>query len=499
MTVIPFRPRFALRPYQTKALEDLRDVIRSGARKPLLVMPTGAGKAVCLAEMVRLAQAKGQRTLILAHRQELISQLGEKLAAVGVKYGLVMSTFPLSPGIPVQLGSVQTVSKRLDKIGQFGMIVIDEAHHATAPSYLAVIEKFPSAFLLGLTATPERLDGKGLGDVFDALVEGPTVKQLTKLGALCPFEAFSGAEANLKGVRTQMGEFNQKDLAKAVNKVTLVGDMTRAYLKHAPGLQAMAFGVTVDHARSIADAFNHSKVPAEWLSGECPKEKRARVMQEFRDGKISVLASCELFGEGIDVPAVGAVILARPTQSLTVYLQQVGRGLRPSPGKEKLIILDHAGNCRRHGLPTRRRLWSLQGRLKNVVFLERFCVACNDKVEVAQGETKCPECGTAFPVAAAKEGNKRVVETIAGRLERMVEADIPEHGFSWKKPLDMSQTQWERAVVVAKALKIPPICSREHLDKIAKERGYKPGWAWHTSRKLMGIEPMDDWMKRRYS
>lgn len=502
MSLLTFKPREVptLRPYQSQAVDDLRAAMRAGSRRPLLTMPTGAGKAVVLAEVARMATARGQRTLVLAHRKELIQQLSEKVLAVGVDHGIILPGEEDRGHLPVQVGSVQTMGRRLHRYGDFGMIIIDEAHHSTATTYRAIINHWPNAFLLGLTATPERLDGKGLDEIYDHLVCGPTMKQLIKLGALCPYEAFSGKEADLSGVRTQMGDYNQKQLGGAVSKATIVGDIVKSWTKHAAGLQTMAFGVTVEHAEMIAYSFTKAGIAAAALSGESHKDERREVMSAFKAGRIQVLASCELFGEGIDVPAVGAVILGRPTQSLAIYLQQVGRGLRPAPGKQKLVILDHAGNCRRHGLPDKRRLWTLEGRDIQTKMTERFCAACNDKVEVARGEQKCPDCGTPFPVTKKEEGNKRQIEVVGGDLELLLD-DAPDTGpgFSWDRPKDMSDEGWLTAMRVARFKKVPPICSLSFLEEMARQRGFKAGWAWHTHRQLKGIVPFDpSWRPQRF-
>lgn len=453
-----------LRPYQTDAIDKLREAMLQGAKKPLLVMPTGAGKTVTFAEVARRSLGRNRRVLVLAHRQELIRQAGNKLAAVGVPYGIVMPGEPRTDHA-VQVASIQTMINRLDEHQPFGLIIVDEAHHSTATTYKTVLEKWPDAFVLGVTATPERLDGKGLGDIFDAMVLGPSVKDLIKLGALCSFTAYSGTEADLSNVKTVMGDYNQKQLKKAVAKATLVGDMVETYAKYANNLSTLAYGVSIEHAEMIAEEFNDAGIPAAAVSGKTHKDVRARALRDLQSGAIKVLASCEVFGEGIDLPNVSAVILARPTQSLTIHLQQIGRGLRPAQGKHQLIILDHAGNCRRHGLPNREHGWSLEGREK------KAAPEMEQKEDGSLGEAK-----------------PREVVTVAGNLEKLNSEAPPSNA----RPAHATDAEWNTRLVVARRLNVPPNASEENLRMIGAMRGYKAGWAWHAHRKLAGIEPLDD-------
>ncbi|MGD0107541.1 MAG: DEAD/DEAH box helicase [Rhodopila sp.] len=354
-----------LRPYQAAALDLLRDAYRQGARAPLFVLPTAGGKTIVFAAIAAAAVAKGRRVLVLAHRRELIRQASAKLTAAGVPHGVIAPGFPLTAD-PVQVASVQTLTRR--QVPMFHFAVIDEAHHAVSATYRRILAALEAAKLLGVTATPERLDGKGLGikagGVFDQLVAGPSVAELTKLGFLAPARCFASPPPDLTGVRTVQGDYARDGLAKVMDVADITGDAVEHYARLAPGKPAIAFCVSIAHAERVATAFREAGWRAQSLSGLTPVRERDAALLGLGTGAVQVVTSCELISEGLDVPSVGAVILLRPTQSLAMYLQQVGRGMRPAPDKAALIVLDHCGNIPRHGLPDDAHAWSLSGRVR---------------------------------------------------------------------------------------------------------------------------------------
>jgi superfamily II DNA or RNA helicase len=356
-----------LRGYQQDVVDRLRASYRAGSRAPLLVLPTGGGKTVVFAHIAAAAAAKGKRVLVLVHRRELLRQASEKLAAAGVLHGVVLPGRPI-PDAPVLVASVQLLGRRLDELRQLSpdLVIIDEAHHAIAAQWRAVLDSWPMARLLGVTATPLRGDGAGLGvkvgGVFDDLILGPSIAALTRGGHLVRARVFAPTAApDLHGVRTRAGDYETGALTDVMCTSEVVGCAIEHYQRLAPGVPAVLFAASVKHAEAMADAFRAAGVRAIAVSGSTPASDRDVAVAGLASGDVQVLCTCDLVSEGLDVPSLGAVILLRPTKSAALYLQQVGRGLRPAPGKDALLALDHAGNTFAHGLPDAPRRWTLEG------------------------------------------------------------------------------------------------------------------------------------------
>lgn len=456
-----------LRPYQAAAIDGVRDAYRAGARAPLLVAPTGAGKTVMFGFVSGETARRGKRVLILAHRRELIRQASRKLYETGVPHGIIAPGHTPTRDL-VQVASVQTLGRRLHQEREpFDLIVIDEAHHAVAGQWADIVAAFPAARLLGVTATPERLDGRGLGveagGCFDAIVLGPTVGELVEGGFLTPTRIFAPAEApDLSGVRTRGGDFEVGALADAMSRPQIVGDAVAEYAKRAPGQPAILFSPSVAHAEAMAEAFRAAGWRAVAASGQTEASKRDAAIAGLATGAVQVLCSCDLISEGLDVPAVGAVILLRPTKSLGLYLQQVGRGLRPAEGKTHLVVLDHAGNTLRHGPPEMPREWSLAGRPKRAKKDDeeappaRQCPEC---FAVHSPAPTCPECGHVYEVKA------REIEHVAGELQDVTDT----MAARWGKHRPLSQVLRE--------------AKDDDLPAIARARGYKAGWVFHMRQQ----------------
>lgn len=446
---------FALRDYQQRDIVRLRNAIAGGSRRILYQLPTGGGKTLMMAWMAARAAERGKRTLFIVHRQELLIQASRTLETAGIVHGLIAPGFTMSRDA-VQVAGIQTLVRRLERVIAPDLLIFDEAHHCPSRTWFTVFEHFPAATAIGLTATPYRLDGRGLNDIFETLVRGPTVRQLIDAGFLSDYTLFAPPTGiDLEGVRTRAGDFARDQLADAVDKPTITGDAVRHYLKLAPGKQAIAFCVGIDHSRHVADRFRAAGIRAEHVDGSEDGRRRARIMDRFAAGDIQVLSNCDLISEGFDVPAVQAAILLRPTQSLSLYLQQVGRALRPQPGKTA-IILDHAGNVLRHGLPDDDRDWTLEGRDRRggrkpaepdiPVRQCPVCFACHAPAPV------CPSCGH------AAESRGRDVAHVEGDLERI--------------DLDALRRQRRHEVGRARTL--------EDLRQVEAARGYRPGWADHV-------------------
>lgn len=405
-----------LRSYQIALVERTRANFIVGRARQLLVLPTGGGKTVCFSYMAGAARSKNLRVWILAHRVELLEQISKTLRAFQIPHGMIAPGFLGDRRQQVQVASVFALARRLDRYAAPDLIIVDEAHHAIAKStWGTVIQAFPKARLLGVTATPIRLSGEGLGDLFECMVQGPTVADLIEQGALSPYRLFAPSGVDLSGVHSKMGDFVRGELAGAMDKRSITGDAVSHYTKLAPGKRAIAFCVSVEHAEHVAAQFREAGIPAASIDGGMDKTLRQSVLASFSAGDLRVLTSCDLVSEGFDVPAIEVAILLRPTQSLGLYLQQVGRALRIFPGKAEAIILDHAGNVKRHGLPDEDRLWSLDGKAKKRAAKPsevpvKTCPKCF--ATVASAATHCL-CGHALVAVA------RVVEQVEGHLEEV--------------------------------------------------------------------------------
>jgi len=409
-----------LRPYQQSMIDEARAAYARRVRAVLFQLPTGGGKTVTASTVVHGAAQKGNVTWWLTHRRELAAQASQTFHALGIPHGTVQSGHVSNPGAAVQVASIQTIVRRLDQLPAPSLIIFDEAHHIGAASWDAIFHRFPMARILGLTATPWRLDGQGLGRWFGHMVSGPTTAELIEAGSLSRYRLFAPAMPDLTGVGTTAGDYQRGALAKAMDKPAIVGDAITHYTRLCHGKRAVAFAAGVENSRHIAAQFNAAGIPAEHVDGEMAAHERDAAVERFKAGQTLILCNADLFGEGFDVPAIEAAILLRPTKSLSLHLQQVGRALRPCAGKDVAIILDHAGNSLLHGLPDDPREWSLEDREKKRrgEVAEVSVRQCKECFFVYRPAPKCPQCGHVPPVQV------RQIEQVEGTLTevRRVEA-----------------------------------------------------------------------------
>jgi len=371
-----------LRPYQSAAIDGLRAELRRGARRVLLTCPTGGGKTVVAAEIIRAAVAKGSRVLFLAHRRELIHQTCDKLRHFGVPHGIIMAGEPEALQQPVQVASVQSLARRTDRLPPADLLFFDEAHHAAAGSYTDVLSWYSRALVVGLTATPWRLDGKGLADVFDGHVLARTPRELRDEGYLAPVGGWEYEAIDTEGARVKGGDFVAADLSKATTR-RVIGDVVEEWKRHAGSKRTVVFAVSIAASQQLRDAFLAAGVAAEHVDGEQPTVERDAVVARLREGRTLVVCNCNVLAEGFDCPELEVCVLARPTLSTALYLQMVGRVLRPAEGKERARIHDHAGCLKAHGHPYAARDYS-PATAANV---ERSAV------EKAKGPpARCPAC-----------------------------------------------------------------------------------------------------------
>ncbi len=428
-----------LRDYQTADVERLRASYANGHRAPIYQLATGGGKTVVFSHITKSAAAKGRRTGIFVHRRELIKQASAKLDWAGVPHGIIAAGQDRDHDAPVQVLSIQSAINRT--LPEFDFIVIDEAHHARAETWHKLLASQTKAKLLGVTATPARTDGKGLGvahgGLFDDMVCGPTMQTLIDAGHLSPARCLVPSRTiDTTGLKKLGGDYQIDELAKRAKIVT--GDAVAEYAKHAAGKSAIAFCCTIEHAEDVAQAFTDAGFRSACVHGGTPKDVRDALIASLGTGEIDVLTACDLISEGLDVPSVGATILLRPTGSLILCLQQIGRGMRPAPGKDALIVLDHAGNTDKHGLPEEDRVWTLAGVEKKVA-----------PKKAADPETE----GFGVPVEIVTLEGELVLAQKAEKDARF--AAMSYHQFK-KHPRTDAQ-----------------------IKAYAKAHGYKPGWAFY--------------------
>lgn len=419
-----------LRDYQEEIIYKARNALKSNKRI-LIQAPTGAGKTALTVHMMGVAAEQGKRAMFLVHQTELLNQTSRALWKQKLEHGQVASGKRKSL-LPVQVASVQTLVNRLDQYEEPDLIIIDEAHRSTSSSYLKVMERYPNAFLIGLTATPQRTDGKALGDMFGDIVRGPEIRWLIERGFLCDYAIYAPfIGIDTSSVSTSMGDYNKKELATITDKPKITGDAVSHYKKLTNGKRCVVMCVSIDHARHVADSYNAMGVPAESIEGNMSQVEREAIIDRFAKGDTLVVTNVQLLIEGVDIPSIEVVQWLRPTQSLIVYMQGNGRGLRPSAGKDKLIILDHVGNTHRHGLPCEKRTWSLEGKKKGArkkkddepdVHVQQ-CDKCYAVFE--PNYDACPSCGAPIERKVRKieqeDGELEAVDMDAVRRERKME------------------------------------------------------------------------------
>jgi DNA repair protein RadD len=403
-----------LRPDQKEDIPRVRDALRR-ARRVLVQRPTGSGKTLLFCGISKDIQENGAKTLIVQHRAELIGQTSRTLAEMDVEHGIIAAQHPGRAAAAVQIASIDTMARRLDayRPDEFRFLFIDEAHHSASPSWTRVIGHFGEAYVVGCTATPERLDGKGLDHLFGELIIGRTIKEYIELGVLSPAVTFAPPQPpDLSGIRRRLGDFEQEALADRMSSSAITGDAIEHYKRLSPQLPGLVYCCSIRHSQLVAEAFTAAGYDARHIDGETPAAEREATIEALRAGELDLVTNVALFTEGLDVPLLGIILLLRPTESLSLYLQMVGRVTRAARGKRRGLILDHAGNSLRHGLYDFDHQWSLEGRPKKTgEALVRRCPQCGAMLPAKA--TSCSECGYEF-----------VVQLRAGRIPEAAEGDL---------------------------------------------------------------------------
>lgn len=454
-----------LRPDQEEDIPRVRNALRR-TRRVLLQRPTGTGKTVLFCAITEVVQAGGAKTLILQHREELVGQTSRTLAQMDVEHGIIAAKHP-GRAAPVQIASIDTIARRLDSYqpGDFRLVFVDEAHHAAAPSWQRVIDHFAEAYVIGMTATPERLDGKGLDHLFGELVAGRSVKDYVNRDVLAPAVTFAPPEPpDLSGIRRRLADFEQTALADRMSDRAIVGDAIEHYKRLSPQLPGLVYCCSVRHSQLVAEAFSAAGYAARHVDGETPAAEREATIEALHAGKLDLVTSVALFTEGIDVPVLGIVIILRPTKSLALHLQMLGRVTRTARGKRRGLILDHAGNSLRHGLYDFDHQWSLEGRPKKTGEpLVRQCPECGAMLPIKAAS--CSECGFEFVVQMRPP---RLPEAAAGELEQIDD----------RSPLDAEQL---RRLPYRRLL---DWCGTDdvRLELARRARGHRRGWEFHAKQ-----------------
>ena len=372
-----------LRDYQQDLYDKTAQALRGGYRRILVVAPCGAGKSYLFAQMAK--NTKGE-VLVLVHRNELKHQHQALMRSLGIEN--------------VRVQTYQTENKYLGSHKKPSLLIVDEAHLSRSNSWARIITHYDT-YTVGLTATPIRLDNRPLGDIYEVLIEGVDTKWLIQNQRLAPYEYYAPLTVDTSEVRVMAGDFVLSNLDKLMNERAIYGDVIGSYQKIAPGERAITYCVSVEHARRTADAFNNAGIRAAHLSADTPRNERGRIMEDFRDGRITVLCNCTLLSEGISIDEVSCVLLLRPTQSVALGVQQMMRSMRYLPGKTAKI-LDFVGNYTRIGLPDDNREWSLDKPIPkrrltddNGNFYIRSCPECFMTFATAP---VCPFCGAEYPL-----------------------------------------------------------------------------------------------------
>lgn len=444
----------SLRPYQQDLIEKTRALMKQGCKSILIQSPTGSGKTALTAHMLHTAASRGMGSWFIVHRKELIDQSRRAFHEEGLRHGIVAAGYGQNVSEQVQIASIGTLVRRINRHRKPRLIVWDECHHLGAKTWGDVYRAFPNAYHIGLTATPQRLDGRGLGTYFQKLIEGPTVSWLIENKFLSPYKLYAPSTVNLENVHRIAGDYNKGELNQVMDKPTITGSAVEHYKKYAAGKRAIVFAVSIEHSKHIVEQFQKGGFNAAHVDGKTTDDERYRAVERFREGHYQVLSNVELFGEGFDIPAVEAAILLRPTASLGLYLQQLGRSFRPYPGKSGAIILDHVGNVGRFGLPDQDREWSLEGREKKAGEYKSVVKVCPQCFGAQNPVPRCIYCGFIFPIQS------REIEQVAGDLQ---EIDAKQLALKLRFRKEQGMAQDFRSLVA-----------------LARSRNYKnpTGWAY---------------------
>jgi DNA repair protein RadD len=429
-----------LRPYQSDAILRLRESIRSGHRAPLLCSPTGSGKTALSGAIARSSVDKGGTGLFLAPRRELITQASAMFTRFGVPHGVIMAGEPRSLYPPWQVASFDTLSARAIRskrmlMPRAGIVICDEAHLSVADTRKQILEHYHDSIIIGLTATPARGDGRGLGEIYDDLLQVVSVRDLMDQKYLVEARYFAPTEPDLAGIKLNKdGDYQEKQLGARMDQQALVGDIVQNWLRIARDRSTVVFCVTCAHSRHVRDEFLKAGIRAEHLDGETPLDERKEILARVASGETQVLCNVFVATFGLDIPRLSCAVLARPTKNITLYLQIIGRVLRTDDGKDDALIIDHSGAVKQHGFADDAQPWSLDEsetvaeRKKKAQEESKASkeITCGNCFSVFRGSRECPKCGHAMipktekiPTHEAElvEVKKKLEPTLADKVD----------------------------------------------------------------------------------
>lgn len=483
------RSLIKLRDYQIRNVDETRVGIRAGFRRILNVASCGAGKTLIFSEISASAAKKGKRILVGAPRRELVNQTVEKINWAGLECGVIMGGDRRADSwLPIQVASMQTLARRLDRLPPADVVVLDEAHLWMCPIGDKIVEAYPNAVILGYTATPFLNSKRGFGDVFQKIIVAATTRDLINAGHLVDYEIFAYTSPDLHKVKMKAGDYDTEELELASNTDIIVGSIVREYAKHGLGRRAIVFAVSVKHSQTIIAEFCANGILAKHVDADTPHRERDKILGDFKAGRISVLSSVGLFSVGTDIPTADMGILARATKSLALYIQQVGRVLRTSPGKGTALLHDHAGNTLRHGLVDQEREFSLEPTPQRVRDLST-CPACAQIFGKINSDGTCPKCGEkiAEPRELQPNGERKQKEVVEGerigidQIKRLRE----QRGALGLRD-DLTDQQLRLAAKATREEKIGEFLRLEHVQK---SKQLKRGFIGRQFRDLFGHWP----------
>lgn len=507
--------RFEDRAYQDDAVAKLRDNFRNGLRAQLLVMPTGAGKTATASKIIAAALRKGNRILFLAHRKELIDQCSKTLDEFGVDHGIIKGKhWRNRPDLPVQVASVQTLIRRARPDAH--VVILDEAHRALNATNTTIVGWYPDALKLGLTATPWRLDGRGLGALYQAIVAPITMQEAIDARYLLPLRIYEPERPDLKGLARTGGDYNQKQLGKRLKEnPKRIGNIVQHWKDLGEGQRTVVFAVNVADSREIVRQFVEAGIAAEHLDGDTNETDRDAILARLASGATQVVSNVDVLVEGYDLPSLGCVVLAKPTLSLTRFLQMVGRGMRPYGEQRYCIVLDHAGCVHRHRDPTEDRHWSLEDRVRRDEDADRpspiTCEAC--KLVRAANILHCPLCVPAEPREGGLAGwfDDLPIEAEGRLVERLRKPNemrckpcgsdqvFFQHHDDLRVRLDCyacGKTSYQPdPVAVRQASEARRREEFNRLERVREQKQFKQRWVDYAYRDIFGSFPPPEWQQ----
>lgn len=430
----------SMRQDQQDAYLALREAFRRN-RSVLYVSPTGSGKTFVAGHIISGALQRNKRVLYTTHLREIIFDVSERLHHAGITHKFILAGMEKKVLPDVALASIQTLTRR--EAERFDLIIIDEAHHAVSRSYRSVLAMHGGAKILGMTATPIRADGCGLGGIFQEMVIGVKPSVLREAGVIVPARILCPSKPDLSKVRVRRGDYDEGDLEKAVDQPKLVGDIVEQWEKNSIDRQTIVFASSCKHANHICESFVHAGHAAEYIDGDTPHRERKLIFARMRSGETRLLVNVGIATEGVDLPSVGAIVLARPTKSLSLFIQMAGRGLRADGTKVDCLILDHSGSSEDHGYPDEDIPWTLEPEVS--IQKERAAAKKKDPTPRV-----CPECFTLMKPewAHCVCGYVKVVQK---KSMRVVDGDLVELQRR-KATIEQKERQWESFLYSAAAL-----------------------------------------------